>query len=349
MTDPGIFQRLLMPEAAQPNNGPDPIPNVHYTAMSREDWETYLQEKLHQHNMLGVQKAVHALNQYQAQDIAPSTGQLLGAEAKGVAQFPGQALHGLASTLEQVGHGDIAGAARSTLSGLGKGIQGLTKLPAAAANLTGAALSGEATPDYSRDDLLGRAKGFGSSEAAIAALAAPGAISRFGKGASEGGVGAGLSAAVRGLPEPTGLVSGYQPTAGSVARATSDASATPRATSATPQPLTDAARGMTDEELAAQPHGQTPPLAQSMEAPGALDKAIGKLNPLGKPAPSGLPPFEESGPPGSGGLARSTAVGGAPASADASGLLGNEGGWTTSETMGMLGASGTRLGSGAGI
>lgn len=181
-------------QAQMPNSGPDPIPSIPHTAMSKEGWQQYLQEKLHEHRagsnpkaFLGIQKAVHALNQYEGQAIAPSTGELLGAEAKGVSEIPGQAARGISQLLEDLTSGQFNKAGKDVVGGLGQMAKGTLQLPSAALS----AIGGSEVPE--RDELMRRAESYGSN-APMAALTVPSMIKPAMAGLKAAkGVGGGLA------------------------------------------------------------------------------------------------------------------------------------------------------------
>src|ERR1043166_8924759 len=97
--------------------------NVPYQTYSREQWQQILTGAAHAHDLQAVRDAADALNQYGQESL--QAGQLssipreLGAVAKGFGQglinIPG----GIKSLAGQLGRGDIAGAAKSVIGGLG--------------------------------------------------------------------------------------------------------------------------------------------------------------------------------------------------------------------------------------
>lgn len=275
-----------------------------------------------------VDEATDALKEWDAQAVPPTTGELLGAEGSGLAHFPGQAIKGLGNVLEDIGQGHLANAGKSVIGGLEQGIKGLVQLPAAAL--------GEATgTDYSKDELLNRAKSYGGSTGAVAAMAGPGAISRFKAG--------GLGAAIRGMPETAGAVPGMVSTAGDVAKA-------PKAPEVTPPDASPAS------STPPPPFEEDMPIARKSQWPkmpvSDIDSYLNDIAKRSEGPQPGVRPGEQIAPmPGTGGQGmevfgtRSTPE---PPSPNAFSWSNNSG-FTTPEMLGMMALLGTRLGTGSGI
>ena len=275
MTGPNAFEKAadwLMPpmasEARQPET-PDPLPSVPHTTYTKDQWQQYLQEKLQAHRsgdpkaMLGVQKAVSALNAYEGQAIAPSTGQILGAEAKGVGEIPGQIARGLSQVAQQLGGGHFGEAAKALVHGLGQTAKGTLMLPATALGAAG----GLDVPD--KDEILQQAKDYGSSAPMAAAMVNP----------TVGLVKSAPGVAVDALLGKTmGRLAGALKSVPEAAKGAGEAAAglIDDVGAAAPRPAqteVDAARAMSDKELQSHPMGKTPPVEQSAASrPGAPEQ-----------------------------------------------------------------------------
>lgn len=187
MTSPFDMSGMMAgtPAQAQITLGQDPMPDVRYSQYTPAQWQAYLQEKIQQHRtgsnpnaFLGIQKAVHALNSYDAQSMSPTSGELLGAEAKGVSEIPGQMLKGFGTMAGDAITGHYGKVLGDVLGGLQQTVKGTLQLPASAAR----AATGGDIPPY--DELTRQAESYGSSAPMAALMAssvpkAAGSAARF--------------------------------------------------------------------------------------------------------------------------------------------------------------------------
>lgn len=309
------------------------MPTTPYKTYTQEQWQQILQGARAAHDQAAVQDAVSALNQYEQEAVPPTTGELLGAEGEGLAEFPGQAVSGIGQMLEDLAQGHVGKAVKDVVGGLGQGISGLMALPAAALGEAGG-------KEYSREDLLNRARNYGSSTGAVAAMAAPGAIMRFAKG--------GPMAAIAGMPEETGMVKGFQPT-GPIPREPVGEPVAPKPVAPT-EPVSPASSTPAQPMSKPMSASSTPafeedmPIAQKSKWPGMPKAEIGQyLDQIAQR--SG---YANAGEMPAGPALSPKARMGAWANPE-EGLFGNEKGFTTPENLALILALGTRLGAGAGM
>lgn len=159
----------------------DPFPAIPFTAMPKEQWQSYLEEKLQEHRqgmnpraLLGIQKAVHALGEYEHPSAMRDISSVAGGISDAAQALPG----GIATTLGQLGKGNINDAAKGIVGGL----EATGKASMAPWELAMRELGGQDVPEDQRQAMLHQG---GQAVTGLEAMALPGQISR-GIGAIKG-------------------------------------------------------------------------------------------------------------------------------------------------------------------
>lgn len=273
-------------------------PSVPHDTYTRDEWQTILMNahaRLLQdpHNprwLQAIRDANNSLNAYTQLDAQPtSVGQDISDVAGGLVQTAKGIPRGLGQVLGQLGHGDIIGAGKSVVGGLGATARGAMAPLELALN----ELAGQEVTPQERSTAL---RGGGAGLVGLESLALPGQLGRGFR-------------ALRGAPASTGEAGAVAGEAGVEAGAAGSApTVEPTAPTAGPTPLELAAKQLGMREITpgfaravergaarpteASPAGSTP--AQPMSAaeiPGAYKgvEITGPRATPAEPAPSGIP------------------------------------------------------------